>query len=86
MPGLLADKRLQISLVDHNKLNQSADSELLRIPSSYPFAGSLAPAVVECIDHHADEGLYGSTLQYKHIEVVASCSSLITEVYQWLAV
>lgn len=36
--------------------------------------------MVECIDHHADEGLHASTLRYKHIEVVGSCASLVTEV------
>ena len=70
LPALLASSQPQLSLhlVDHNKL-------------CAPLA-SLAPNVASIVDHHAEEGLYTSTVptDSRFVELgIGSCSSLVAE-------
>ncbi|KAJ3144705.1 Exopolyphosphatase [Geranomyces variabilis] len=64
LDGLLAADRLELVLVDHNKLAPSLER--------------FASAVVGIIDHHADEELYGNA-DPRVIRVVGSATSLIAE-------
>ncbi|KAF9909716.1 Exopolyphosphatase [Linnemannia zychae] len=63
---LVAKNQLSLFLVDHN--------EIMGTMSSLERA-----KVVGVIDHHADEGLYKDTANPRRIEVVGSCSSLVTD-------
>jgi len=61
------NNRLRLVLVDHNHL--SAAQEQI-----------FSKSVVEIIDHHVDEKLYLETTQERrNIELIGSCSSLVTE-------
>ncbi|KAF8944005.1 Exopolyphosphatase [Haplosporangium gracile] len=63
---LVARDRLSLFLVDHNEVMGSM--------------ASLSRAkIVGVLDHHADEGIYNATANPYRIEMVGSCSSLVTD-------
>ncbi|KAI1305547.1 Exopolyphosphatase [Mortierella claussenii] len=63
---LVANDKLSLFLVDHNKVEGTMSS--LQNAS-----------VVGVIDHHADENLYTTTANPRRVQVVGSCASLVTD-------
>ncbi|KAG0046192.1 Exopolyphosphatase [Gryganskiella cystojenkinii] len=70
LEALKAKDQLSLFLVDHNKIMGTMST----------LEGG-STKVVGVIDHHVDENLYRDTANSRRIEVVGSCSSLITDVF-----
>ncbi|GJJ76284.1 exopolyphosphatase [Entomortierella parvispora] len=70
LEALQAKGLLSLVLVDHNKIMGTMSA----------LDGGMTQ-VMGVIDHHADENLYKETANPRRIEVVGSCSSLVTDVF-----
>ncbi|KAG0294742.1 Exopolyphosphatase [Dissophora globulifera] len=73
---LARKNQLSLFLVDHNKV---ADSMSSLLSSAQDNGSDAVVKIVGVIDHHVDENLYIDTADPRRIEVVGSCTSLVTD-------